>query len=226
MLEGLKVIDLTWNVAGPLATKCLADYGAVVVKLESHKKVDLLRTYPPYGGGKAGVNRSTFGATYNSCKYSIGLDINDERGRPIIDKLIRWADVLVENFSPGAVARWGLDYESAQKINPQLIMVSASLQGQTGPSARQPGLGTMMESAAGFTHLLGWPDRGPSIGFAYMLTHGLTLLGKENTKKTMGKSTLSEPRKITDIVDKPAIKITQPSGIISKQSIRQIQSDK
>ena len=65
-----------------------------------------------------------------------------------------------------------------------------------------------------------------SIGFAYMLTHGLTLLGKENTKKTMGKSTLSEPRKITDIVDKPAIKITQPSGIISKQSIRQIQSDK
>ncbi|MFA7270445.1 MAG: CoA transferase [Sterolibacterium sp.] len=167
MLEGLKVIDLTWNVAGPLSTKCLADYGAVVVKLESHKKVDLLRTYPPYGGGKPGVNRSTFGSTYNSSKYSLGLDINNPKTRVIINKLIQWADVIVENFSPKAVARWGLDYESAKKINPQIIMVSASLQGQTGPSAQQPGLGTMMESAAGFTELLGWPDRPPSVGFAY-----------------------------------------------------------
>lgn len=167
MLDGLKVIDLTWNIAGPLATKCLADHGAVVVKLESHRKVDLLRTYPPYGGGKVGVNRSTFGATYNSSKYSIGLDINNPKSRRVIDRLIQWADVIVENFSPKVVARWGLDYESASKTNPGIIMVSASLQGQTGPSAQQPGLGTMMESAAGFTHLLGWPDRPPSIGFAY-----------------------------------------------------------
>lgn len=167
LLDGLKVIDLTWNVAGPVSTKCLADHGATVVKLESHKKVDLLRTYPPYGGGKPGINRSTFGATFNSSKKSVGIDINNPKSRRVIDKVIAWADVIVENFSPQAVARWGLDYESAKKINPRIIMVSASLQGQTGPYARQPGLGTMMEAAAGFTELLGWPDRAPSVGFAY-----------------------------------------------------------
>lgn len=160
-LEGIKVLDFTWVIAGPTATKYLADHGATVVKVESRNRLDMARAYVPYVGGIPGVNRCAFFAAYNSNKYSINLNLNHPRGREVVHKLVGWADIVIENYRPQTLERWSLGYEELRKLNPQIILIRASLQGQTGPHALQPGLGTIMQASAGFTYLVGWPDRPP-----------------------------------------------------------------
>jgi crotonobetainyl-CoA:carnitine CoA-transferase CaiB-like acyl-CoA transferase len=165
-LEGLKVLDFTWAYAGPAATRYLADYGATVIRVESAKKLDALRTVGPFKDGHAGVERSGNYINANVGKYGLSLNLSTSEAREVAMRLVGWADVVIENFSPKAMRAWGMDYESLRKMKPDLIMVSSCLNGQTGPQAMLAGYGTMGASIAGFGELTGWPDRAPAAPFS------------------------------------------------------------
>lgn len=158
-LEGLKVADFSWVGAGPITTKYLADHGATVVRIESSARVDPLRTIPPFKDEEPGVDRSGFYTNFNTNKYSIALDLNCTPGLEVARRLIMWADVVAENFTPGVMKRWGLDYPSVVRLKPNIIYFSSSQQGQTGPHYHLAGYGNHAISLAGFTHITGWPDR-------------------------------------------------------------------
>jgi len=160
-LEGVKVADFSWAGVGPMSARLLADHGATVVRVESITKVDMMRVSIPWAGGISGINRSGSFARYNSSKYGMCLNLKHQRGLEIARRLIAWADVMVESFTPGAIGKMGLGYEDVKKVNPVIIMVSTSMQGQNGPHAGQSGFGTMLQGIAGFTNLTGWPDRMP-----------------------------------------------------------------
>lgn len=161
-LDGLKVVDFMWVVAGPWATRYLADYGATVVKVESTSRIDTIRTIGPFKDRTPGPERSGAHATVNAGKYGLTLNLASEAGREIALKLIRWADVVTDSFTPGAMKKFGIDYESVRQFKPDVIMLSSCLNGQTGPWAQLAGFGTMGLHLAGFGDLAGWPDRPPA----------------------------------------------------------------
>ena len=166
-LAGVKVLDLMWVMAGPAATRVLADYGATVVKIESTSHVDTARTIGPFHGGQPGPESSGLYLNMNAAKLGLTLDLSNPQGRDVFLDLVRWADVVTESFSPKAMRAWGLDYDSLLKVNPQLIMLSSSLFGQSGPLSSLAGFGTMGAAAAGFNSVIGWPDRDPAMVAAY-----------------------------------------------------------
>ena len=161
-LAGVKVLDLMWVIAGPWGSRYLADYGATVVKVESPTRVDTSRTIGPFKDHVPGAERSGAFATVNAGKLGISLNLACEEGRAIVKTLAVWADVVTESFAPGAVARMGLGYDDLKKLNPEIIMISSCLNGQTGPFAKLAGFGTMGLHIAGFGELAGWPDRPPA----------------------------------------------------------------
>lgn len=160
--EGLHVLDFTWVVVGPLITKYLADNGADVVRIESATHLDVLRLAPPWAGGEFGINRSQFFADYNTSKKSLALNLNHPKARELALRLLRWADVVVENFTPGTMQKWGLDYEHLRALKPDLVMLSSCLQGQTGPHAMMPGFGQLMAALSGFYFISGYPGSDPA----------------------------------------------------------------
>ncbi len=161
VLQGIKIVDLGWIFAGPLITKVLGGFGAEVIKIESPERPDNMRLWGPYAGGKPGINRSGAFTMCNSSKYSMALNLNNSDGIKILKRLLSWADILSENFTPGKMSKWGLDYEAVKKINPGIIMVSSSIQGQTGPYNKQPGYGTFFQAAAGLLQMHGRPNEMP-----------------------------------------------------------------
>jgi crotonobetainyl-CoA:carnitine CoA-transferase CaiB-like acyl-CoA transferase len=165
-LDGLKVLDFTWAYAGPAATRYLADYGATVVRVESAKKLDALRTVGPFKDGHAGVERSGGYINANVGKYGLSLNLSTSEAREVAMRLVRWADIVIENFSPKVMRAWGMGYESLREIKPDVIMLSSCLNGQTGPQAMLAGYGTMGASIAGLGELTGWPDRPPAAPYA------------------------------------------------------------
>ncbi|MGE3540385.1 MAG: CaiB/BaiF CoA transferase family protein [Candidatus Tectimicrobiota bacterium] len=160
--EGVKVLDFFWVVIGPLTTSYLAEYGATVVRIESRGRAEVLRSAPPFGGGKRGLNRSGYYANYNANKYGLGLNMGHPQAVELVKRLVLWADVVTENFTPGTIEKWGLGYDVLRAIKPDLIMISASMLGRGGPYSRQPGFGPVLSSLSGMTDLTGWPDRAPS----------------------------------------------------------------
>jgi len=165
-LEGLKVLDFTWVYAGPASTRYLADYGATVIRIESAKKIDPVRTVGPFKDGHAGIERSAIYCNLNLGKYGISLNLAGSEAREVAMRLVNWADVVIENFSPKAMRAWGMDYESLRRIKPELIMLSTCLNGQTGPDRMLAGYGNMGACMAGFGELTGWPDRPPAAPFS------------------------------------------------------------
>ncbi|MBI4336787.1 MAG: CoA transferase [Chloroflexi bacterium] len=161
-LEGLKVADFTWVGVGPVTMKYLADHGATVLRIESAVRPDNLRLAPPFKDGVSGLNRSGFFADYNSSKYGISLNLDHPRSREVAQRIIAWADVMAESFTPGVMARWGLDYASVCRWKPEVIYLSTCQLGQTGPWAGQPGYGLQLAAFSGFYYLTSWPDRGPA----------------------------------------------------------------
>ena len=161
VLAGIRVWDASWVGVGPLTAKYLADYGATGVHTETASRPDVLRNGPPFRDGIPGINRSQFFADYNSSKYGLGVDLKHPRGRDVALALAGWADVVVESFSPGVMGQFGLGYEQLAEVNPSLIMLSTSMNGQTGPRRKFAGFGTVMAAMAGFSELTGWPDRAP-----------------------------------------------------------------
>lgn len=158
-LEGLKVLDLSWVIAGPIVSLYLAHHGATVVRVESMKRPDPVRKTQPCKDNIPGVNRCVDFDAWNSNKLSMSLNLAHPKGREIAKRLVAWADVVGENFAPGVTERMGLTYADLKKVKPDIIMYSSSNLGQTGPEARQPGYGVMLAAYSGFTHLTGWPDR-------------------------------------------------------------------
>lgn len=165
-LEGVKVADFSWVAAGPIMTRYLADYGATVVKIESLARPDISRISYPYKDRIPGINRSGQFANYNRNKYSLCLKLTHPRGIEVARKMAAWADIVADNFTPGTMDEWGLGYEDLKKIKPDIIMISNSMLGQTGPQSRHLGLGFQLVSLAGVTHLTGWPDRLPGHPYA------------------------------------------------------------
>ena len=161
-LEGLKVLDFMWVIAGPYFTRVLSDYGATVIKVESSSRVEPARAAPTFKDGEPGIEMGVPFANFNAGKLGITIDPSNPVGRDVILDLVRWADVVTESFSPKAMKAWGLDYESLKEIKPDIIMLSSCLMGQTGPRAQVPGYGNMAAAITGFYDLTGWPDRSPA----------------------------------------------------------------
>lgn len=161
-LKGLRVLDFMWVIAGPVFTRVLQDYGAEVIRLESSTRIDAVRASPPFKDDEMVVSASTPYSNFNAGKTGVTIDPNNPVGKEVILDLVRKADVVTESFSPKAMKAWGLDYESLVDINPNLIMVSSCLMGQTGDRAMVPGYGNMAAAITGFYELTGWPDRSPA----------------------------------------------------------------
>ena len=172
-LEGIKVADFGWAAAGPITTRYLAAHGATVVRVESAQRPDALRTSGPFKDKKAGVDRSGNFAILNANKYSISINLKNPRGKQVARKLIAWADIVSENFTPGVMERHELGYEEIRKINPHIIMLRTSNQGQTGSQAKQPGFGQHLVGLSGFSYYSGCPDGDP-LGFGMAYTDVIT----------------------------------------------------
>jgi crotonobetainyl-CoA:carnitine CoA-transferase CaiB-like acyl-CoA transferase len=160
-LDGLKMLDLTWVVAGPVVGRSLADFGATVIRVESSVRTETARHMPPFHNGKPGVENSALYGTCNAGKLGITLDLGSPEGREIVGDLIGWCDVVAEAFSPGLMRRWGLDYETLAARHPGLIMISSSINGQTGPAARLAGYGNVGAALSGYQAIVGWPGEPP-----------------------------------------------------------------
>ena len=161
-LAGLRVVEMGFAAAGPLVGKYLANFGAEVIRLESRLAADVFRTtYPPFKNGVVDPDHAGMFAFYNDGKKSASLNLKHPNGKELARALIAQADVFVESFTPGTVARLGLDAASLRAENPGLIILSSCNQGQTGPHAFHPGYGSQLTALAGFVQLLGEPDSTP-----------------------------------------------------------------
>jgi benzylsuccinate CoA-transferase BbsF subunit len=166
-LEGVKVLDFTWAALGPVTCDYFAVYGASVIKIETENRPDPWRTMSPFAGDSPGLDRSGLFAFANTEKYSMALNLKHPRGIEVAQRLVRWADIVVESYTPGSMDRLGLGYEDLKRIKPDIIMLSTCMYGQTGPFARLPGFGLTLTGASGISHLAGWADRPPLPSGAY-----------------------------------------------------------
>jgi crotonobetainyl-CoA:carnitine CoA-transferase CaiB-like acyl-CoA transferase len=158
-LADVKILDFMWVMAGPAGSRMLADYGAQIVRVESPMRVDTARTLQPHQDDRFDSDSSGLFNNCNAGKLGIVIELNNPRAREVVLDLLRWADVVTESFSPKAMRKWELDYESLRKVRPDLIMLSTCLFGQTGPLRQIAGFGNMAAAIAGFSNLAGWPDR-------------------------------------------------------------------
>jgi crotonobetainyl-CoA:carnitine CoA-transferase CaiB-like acyl-CoA transferase len=161
-LEGIRVLDLSWVMVGPVSGRYLADLGADVIKVESRGRIDPLRTLGPFKDGKPGPERSISYHNLNAGKRGIAINLKQSRGRDLVLRLVDWADVVIESFTPGVLESLELGYRHLRRRKDNIIMVSTSILGQTGPHAiGTSGVGTMGAAMSGASGLLGWPDRAP-----------------------------------------------------------------
>jgi crotonobetainyl-CoA:carnitine CoA-transferase CaiB-like acyl-CoA transferase len=157
-LRGLRVIDAGTMIAGPLAATHLADFGAEVLKLELPRVGDSMRHWAPMKEGK-----SLWWKVIARNKRLATLNLSMPEGRDLFKRLVRSADVVIENYRPGTFERWGLGYEVLSALNPKLILVRVSGFGQTGPYAQRGGYGTIAEAFSGMPSFTGFPDRPPTL---------------------------------------------------------------
>ena len=153
-LTGIRVVDFTRVIAGPLCTQILSDMGAEVIKIENPDGGDDTRKGAgPRAGGADG--ESHFFMTYNRGKKSVALDFTKPDGQKIVRKLLEKADVVIQNFRPGVLNRYGLDYAALHETYPRLIYVSISAYGQTGPLSDRPGFDPVLQGESGMMSVNG-----------------------------------------------------------------------
>jgi succinyl-CoA---D-citramalate CoA-transferase len=172
-LEGVRVVEMGSLLAGPFCGQLLADFGAEVIKVEPPGKGDPMRVW----GRHRKDGRTLWWPIIARNKKSVTLNLREEEGQNLARRLVAEADVLVENFRPGTLERWGLGYEALSGINPGLVMVRVSGFGQTGPYRDQAGFGAVGEAMGGIRHVTGFPDRpsprtGISLGDSLAATFG------------------------------------------------------
>ena len=155
-LAGVRVLELGNYIAAPTAGRMLADFGAEVIKVERPVTGDELRNWRLYAGDTSMLYR-----TINRNKKSIVLDLKTEQGRKIVLDLVRHSDVLLENFRPGTLEKWGLGPDELDRANPDIVITRISAFGQTGPMSRRPGFAAVAEAFGGLRELVGDPDRAP-----------------------------------------------------------------
>jgi len=157
ILKGLRILDFTWVLAGPHATRILADFGAEVIKVQSKKTA---------GGVES--NLTGYFSHWNRNKRSITLDMSHPEAKEIVLRLARISDVIIENFSTRVMSNWGLDYERLKEVRPDLIMVSMSGMGQTGPRKDFVAFGPALQALSGLTYLTSFAQESPlGLGYAY-----------------------------------------------------------
>lgn len=157
ILDGLRVLDFTWVLAGPYATRLLADFGAEVIKVQSRKTAR-----------GAESNSTGYFNTWNRNKRSVTLDLSCPEAREIVLRLVKVSDVVIENFSPRVTSNWGLHYEQLKEVHPGLIMLSMSAMGQTGPWRDFVGFGPTLQALSSLTYLTSFePDSPMGLGYAY-----------------------------------------------------------
>ncbi len=167
-LAGIRVCDFTWVWAGPFCTLQLAHMGAEVIRIESMRRLCILRNLPPWAEGQPGINRSGYFNQYNQGKKSITLDLSKPEGVKIAKRLAGISDVAVENFAAGVIDRLGLGYEELRKVKPDIIMISMSGYGRTGPEAGYVSYGPAQVPLSGLSSLTGYAGWPPMhVGISY-----------------------------------------------------------
>ncbi len=155
-LDGIRVVDLSRHLAGPFAAMTLGDLGADVVKVEAPQRGDDTRGYPPFWNGI-----SCYYMSANRNKRSLTLNLQSSEGQTIVRQLVQDADILIENFRPGAAERWGLGYEDLSQINPRLIYCAISAVGRDGPDRDRAGVDLLMQAYGGLMSITGESGRPP-----------------------------------------------------------------
>jgi len=161
LLDGTTILEFGGGAAGPVATRYFADHGATVIRVESRQRPDFLRILRMTPDTKGGLDAGEHFAVLNANKRSVALNLSTAEGVAVARRLALRVDAIAENFAPGAMAKWGLDYAALVRERPDLVMISTCLNGQTGPQRFYPGFGGQGSALAGFNHLTGWPDREP-----------------------------------------------------------------
>ena len=156
-LSGIRVLDLTRVLAGPFCTMLLGDMGAEIIKIEEPGKGDDTRSYPPFIG-----DYSAYFGNMNRNKKSITLDLKNTAGKDVLKELVKTADVVIENYKPGTMAKLGLSYEVMKEINPMLVFGSISGFGQFGRYKERPGYDIIGQAMGGLMSVSGWPDSPPT----------------------------------------------------------------
>ncbi len=172
-LSGLRVIEMGSLIAGPFAAKTLGEFGAEVIKIEPPGIGDPLRSWRTLAG-----TTSVWWHVQARNKKSVAIDLRQPEGQDLVRKLACEADVVIENFRPGTLEKWGLDYDTLSRLNPKLIMLRISGYGQTGPLRDLPGFGVIAEAMGGFRYITGMPGEAPvrpgiSIGDSLAALHGV-----------------------------------------------------
>lgn len=160
-LKGIRFADLTWAGAGPFSTKLFSDFGAEVIKIESASRPDPVRVGGPYKDGIAGINRSGYFASRNTGKKSFSINLKNAKSREILFEIIREADVVSNNFGPGAMERLGLGYDEIKAIKPDIIYLAMPMYGDTGPLANLLGVGMTISAVTGLMWQTGYEGEGP-----------------------------------------------------------------
>lgn len=168
LFAGLRVADFSWVGVGPNATQQLAWHGAQVIRVESSLKPDTFRSGGPRPASDRSLDGSAYWANHNRDKLSVQINLRRPEGVEAAKRLIAISDVVAESFTPGFMARIGLDYEAVRALKQDVVMISMSMEGQGGPHEQFRGFGLILQAAAGITGLTGWPDRPPTgTGVAY-----------------------------------------------------------
>jgi len=162
-LAGIRILDFSWFGAAPIGTKWMADHGAEVIRVESQERLDALRVLGSthFRDYTPDLNGSGFFNDFNSSKYGITLNLNRQEGLDIARRLVAISDVVIDSFTRRAMRKWGLYYDDLVRVKPDIIVVSASQQGHTGPHADYLGFGFNLQALAGINHLTGYPDGDP-----------------------------------------------------------------
>jgi benzylsuccinate CoA-transferase BbsF subunit len=161
VFKDLKIAAFSWAMVGPLTLKFFADYGATVVRVETSLRPCVTRTSSPYKDNIPGINRSGYFNHFSANMMSLSLNMNSPQGLSVAKDLVLWADVVMENFTPGVMDKWGLGYEVLKEINPDIIMVRQNGFGIEGPYKNLAAFGMILAAIAGIPQYIGWPDRGP-----------------------------------------------------------------
>jgi benzylsuccinate CoA-transferase BbsF subunit len=161
VFSDLLIVTTNWAMVGPLTLKFFADYGATVVRVETTNRPCVTRTSSPFAGKKAGLNRSGYFNHFSANMLGMTITMTNPDGIKLFKELVAKADIVMENFTPGIMDKWGLGYEELKKVKPDLIMVRQNGFGTAGPYRNLAAFGMILAAIAGIPNFIGWPDGGP-----------------------------------------------------------------
>lgn len=161
VFSGLRIAGFSWAMVGPLTMKLFADYGATVIRVETARRPCVSRTSPPYKDGEPGLNRSGYFNHFSANMYSMALNMKHPNGLELAKRLIAESDVVMENFTPGVMEKWGIGYEECKEIKKDIIMVRQNGFGRGGSYEKLGAFGMILAAMAGIPNFIGWPDREP-----------------------------------------------------------------